>query len=139
MIDVRQHLFRWCMNGTVVMSPCTMPILSFSAWRAVRDSWSHEAFEITVWLAFSVFWFTPKTIVASTSLPPGAEMITLRAALQMRAGFFLGREKSRALEHHVDAERAHEARRGCAGRAPDAIAVDDHRVPSTSTVPGNLP
>ena len=39
----------------------------------------HEAFEITVSLAFSVLWLTPKTTVRSTSFSPGAEMITFFA------------------------------------------------------------
>ncbi len=37
------------------------------------------ALEITVCAAFSVPWLTPYTMVASTSLPPGAEMMTFFA------------------------------------------------------------
>ena len=39
----------------------------------------HDALETTVWLAFSVSWLTPYTMVPSTSLPPGAEMMTFFA------------------------------------------------------------
>ena len=39
----------------------------------------HEAFEMTRCPGSSTWWLTPYTIVASTSLPPGAEMITFFA------------------------------------------------------------
>ena len=47
-----------------------------------------DAFEMTVSLAFSTEWLTPKTTVASTSLPPGAEMITFFAPPLMWAEAF---------------------------------------------------
>ena len=47
----------------------------------------------------------------------------------MRAGFFLGREKPRALEHDVDAERAPRQLGRIALREHlDAVAVDDHGI-----------
>ena len=57
--------------------------------------------------------------VASTSLPPGAEMITFFAPpFRCAPAFLLGREEAGALEHHVDAEAPTAAAPGRAGRAP---------------------
>ena len=39
----------------------------------------HEAFEMTVMSLRNTSWLTPYTTVASTSLPPGAEMTTFLA------------------------------------------------------------
>ncbi len=45
---------------TVVIKPRTMPIESCSTFAiGARQLVVHDAFEITVWLAFSVFSFTP--------------------------------------------------------------------------------
>src|SRR5258706_79545 len=65
---------------TVVMRPVTRPIDSCSGFTSgARQLVVHEAFEMTVCAALRFAWFTPYTTVASTSLPPGAEMITFLA------------------------------------------------------------
>jgi hypothetical protein len=64
----------------VVIRPVSRPIASFSGLTSgARQLVVQEAFEITVSEAFSTSWLTPKTMVASTSLPPGAEMMTFLA------------------------------------------------------------
>ena len=50
----------------------------------------------------------------------------LRAALQVGAGLFLGREEARALEHDVDAQLApRQFCRVAVGQHADTVAVDD--------------
>ena len=64
----------------MVIRPVTTPILSFRGLtNGARQLVVHEALEITVSDALSTSWFTPNTTVASTSLPPGAEMMTFLA------------------------------------------------------------
>ena len=85
-----------------------MPSLSFSAFTSgARQLVVQDALEMTVWLALSVLSLTPKTMVASTSLPPGAEMMTFFAPpFRCAPRFFLAGEKPGAFEHHVHAEVA---------------------------------
>ncbi len=53
----------------------------------------------------------------------------LRAALQVGAGLFLGREKAGAFHHHVDAEFAPgQLGRVAVGQHANLVAVDDHVV-----------
>ena len=47
--------------------------------QSARQLVVQEALEITVSEAFSESWLTPYTMVASTSEPPGAEIITFLA------------------------------------------------------------
>ncbi|CPM72294.1 Uncharacterised protein [Bordetella pertussis] len=64
----------------MVIRPVSTPSLSCSGLTSgARQLVVHEALEITVCSALSTFWFTPNTMVASTSLPPGAEMMTFLA------------------------------------------------------------
>jgi len=57
-----------------------MPMASLSGLTSgARQLVVHDAFEMTVSVDFSTEWFTPNTTVASTSLPPGAEMMTFFA------------------------------------------------------------
>src|SRR5215831_6267278 len=64
----------------VVINPHTTPILSCSGLTSgARQLVVQEALEMTVWLLLSTLWLTPYTTVASTSLPPGAEMMTFLA------------------------------------------------------------
>src|SRR6202040_2796738 len=64
----------------VVMIPARIPTLSCSTLATgARQLVVQEALEITVWLLFSTLWFTPYTMVASTSSPPGAEITTFFA------------------------------------------------------------
>src|SRR5207302_6749260 len=64
----------------VVIRPLTTPILSCNGFTSgTRQLVVHDALEITVSEALSVVWLTPYTTVASTSLPPGAEITTFLA------------------------------------------------------------
>ena len=69
-------------------------------------------------------------MVASTSSPPGAEMMTLLAPpSRCLAGLGLAGEQARALEHDVDAQLAPgQLGRIAFGQHLDAVAVDDQRV-----------
>ncbi len=60
------------------MIPALTPTLSCSTFTTgTRQLVVHEAFEMTVKPLLRTPWFTPYTMVASTSSPPGAEMTTL--------------------------------------------------------------
>src|ERR1700752_3778027 len=64
----------------VVINPHTTPILSCSGLTIrAKQLVVQEALEMTVWVLLRTLWLTPYTIVAATSLPPGAEMMTFLA------------------------------------------------------------
>src|SRR5690606_12043524 len=64
----------------VVIKPVTMPKpLCNGCTNGAKPLVVHDAFDTTVWLDLSTSWFTPYTTVASTSLPPGAEINTFLA------------------------------------------------------------
>ncbi len=69
-------------------------------------------------------------MVASTSFPPGAEMMTFFApALRCADAFSLVVNRARAFENHVDAERCPGKLGGIAVRQhPDPVSVHDHGV-----------
>ena len=101
----------------------------------------HEALEITVCEALRIPWFTPKTTVPSTSLPPGAEMITFIAPAVRWALAFSLLVKSPV--HSSTTSTPNSFQGSSAGLrlaqtrilSPLTIMVS----PSTVTVPGNFP
>ncbi|MNR46562.1 hypothetical protein D3C85_1655500 [compost metagenome] len=101
----------------------------------------HEAFEMTVSVDLSTPWFTPNTMVASTSLPPGAEMMTFLAPPLMCAPAFSFVVKkpvhSRTTSTLSSPQGSSAGLRLASTRILSPLTT--MKSPSTSTVPGNLP
>jgi len=126
----------------VVIRPVVTPIASCSGLTSgARQLVVQEALEMTVCAALSVPWFTPYTTVASTSLPPGAEMMTFFAPPLMWAEAFSFEVKKPV--HSSTTSTPSCPHGSCAGsrcattrmRSPSTTMWS----PSTSTLPGNLP
>ncbi|MDT4881239.1 hypothetical protein FQZ97_1170770 [compost metagenome] len=100
-----------------------------------------EALEITVSVDFSTCWFTPYTMVASTSLPPGAEMMTFLAPpFRWAEAFSLVVKKPVHSSTTSTPRSPHGISAGLRWAntritSPLTIMLS----PSTVTVPGNLP
>src|SRR3954469_9937427 len=125
----------------VVIRPQTTPMRSCKAFTSgARQFVVHDAFEITVCAALSVLWLTPMTMVASTSLPPGAEMMTFFAPADRWADAFSLLVKRPVHSSTTSTLRSFHG--SSAGlrlahtwmRSPLTISAS----PSTATVPGNL-
>ena len=120
----------------------TKPILSFNGLtKGAKQLVVQEAFEMTVSEDFKILWLTPNTTVASTSLPPGAEMMTFFAPLLICAEAFSLEVKNPV---HSNTTSTPNSPQGMSAglRCAKTRILSQLTImlsPSTTTVPGNFP
>ena len=126
----------------MVIKPFTKPILSFNGLtKGAKQLVVQEALEITVSDDFNTLWLTPNTTVASTSLPPGAEMMTFLAPPFICAEAFSLVVKKPVHSNTTSTPNSPQGMSAglrCAKTrilSPLTIMLS----PSTTTVPGNFP
>ena len=119
-----------------------MPIFSCSTLASgARQLVVHEAFEITVSEALSTPSLTPMTTVLSTSLSPGAEMMTFLAPAVMCAEAF-ALEVNRPVHSSTTSTPSSPQGSLAGSRSAQTLMrspLTTRSPPSTVTVPGNLP